>query len=85
MITKNDGQTKNRKCDQSYYEKYTVIEYKRPEYSITVVDFYKTVDFSCQYKGCSKTVNEIHSAYSKESFAMQEDARRHIEEKYPGI
>lgn len=61
-------------------KKYNVIEYKSPEDSMTIDDFYKTVGYACLYKGYGKTVNEIplseltvslfREAYPRELFAM---------------
>lgn len=96
LIIKNDGQAKKIKNEIGHImKKYNVIEYKSPEDSMTIDDFYKTVGYACLYKGYGKTVNEIplseltvslfREAYPRELFAMLEDARHHIEEKYPGI
>lgn len=96
LIIKNDGQAKKIKNEIGHImKKYNVIEYKSPEDSMTIDDFYKTVGYACLYKGYGKTVNEIplseltvslfREAYPRELFAMLEDAGHHIEEKYPGI
>ena len=96
LIIKNDGQAKKIKNEIGHImKKYNVIEYKSPEDSMTIDDFYKTVGYACLYKGYGKTVNEIplseltvslfREAYPRELFAMLEDAGHYIEEKYPGI
>lgn len=96
LIIKNDGQAKKIENEIGHImKKYNVIEYKSPEDSMTIDDFYKTVGYACLYKGYGKTVNEIplseltvslfREAYPRELFAMLEDAGHHIEEKYPGI
>lgn len=96
LIIKNDGQAKKIENEIGHImKKYNVIEYKSPEDSMTIDDFYKTVGYACLYKGYGKTVNEIplseltvslfREAHPRELFAMLEDAGHHIEEKYPGI
>lgn len=96
LIIKNDGQAKKIENEIGHImKKYNVIEYKSPEDSMTIDDFYKTVGYACLYKGYGKTVNEIllseltvslfREAYPRELFAMLENAGHHIEEKYPGI
>lgn len=96
LIIKNTGQAKKIENEIGHImKKYNVIEYKSPEDSMTIDDFYKTVGYACLYKGYGKTVNEIplseltvslfREAYPRELFAMLEDAGHHIEEKYPGI
>lgn len=96
LIIKNGGQAKKIENEIGHImRKYNVIEYKSPEDSMTIDDFYKTVGYACLYKGYGKTVNEIplseltvslfREAYPRELLAMLEDAGHHIEEKYPGI
>ncbi len=96
LIIKNDGQAKKIENEIGHImRKYNVIEYKSPEDSMTIDDFYKTVGYACLYKGYGKTVNEIplseltvslfREVYPRELLAMLEDAGHHIEEKYPGI
>lgn len=39
--------------------KYNVIEYKSPEDSLSIDDFYKTMGYACLYKGYGDRVNQI--------------------------
>ena len=60
LIIKNDepiGKIKNE--IGHIMRKYNVIEYKSPEDSMTIDDFYKTIGYACLYKGYGNTVNEI--------------------------
>ena len=41
------------------FRKYNIIEYKSPEDSLSIDDFYKTVGYACFYKGQGTYVDEI--------------------------
>ena len=75
--------------------KYNVIEYKSPEDSLNIDDYYKTVGYACLYKGYGKTTDAIQSdqitvslfreKYPDKLFDMLKAEGHKIEEKYPGI
>lgn len=41
------------------FKKYNVVEYKSPEDSLSIDDYYKTIGYACLYKGLGTTVNQI--------------------------
>lgn len=60
LIIKNDESMGKIKNEIGHImRKYNVIEYKSPEDSMTIDDFYKTIGYACLYKGYGNTVNEI--------------------------
>jgi hypothetical protein len=75
--------------------KYNVIEYKSPDDSISVDDFFKTIGYACLYKGYGRTVNAIpeeeltvsifRAAYPREMIKELRCSGHKVEEKYPGI
>ena len=77
------------------FRQYNVIEYKSPEDSITIDDFYKTIGYACLYKGYGKTVNAIDAAeltislfrhmYPGKLFDDLKNVGAMIEVKYPGV
>lgn len=74
---------------------YNVIEYKSPEDSLTIDDFYKTVGYACLYKGYGDAVDKIpvneltaslfREAYPREMFLALERHGHEIGQVYPGI
>ena len=77
------------------FRQYNVIEYKSPEDSITIDDFYKTIGYACLYKGYGETVNAIDAAeltislfrhvYPGKLFDDLKNVGAMIEVKYPGV
>ncbi|WP_051204907.1 hypothetical protein [Butyrivibrio sp. VCD2006] len=41
------------------FKEYNVIEYKSPEDSLSLREFYKTIGYACIYKGLSPSVNDV--------------------------
>ena len=92
---------KNRdvKIDTSYaraFRRFNVIEYKSPEDSLTIDDFYKTIGYAMLYKGLGEHVNEVPSEELTVSLfrygrprnlfqALAEEAGITVEETYPGV
>ena len=74
---------------------YNIIEYKSPNDSMTVDDFYKTLGYACLYKGYSTSENQIpiddmtislfREAYPRKMIRKLQLAGLHIKEQYPGI
>lgn len=75
--------------------RHNVLEYKSPEDSLTIDDFYKAVGYACLYKGYGESVNQIptseltvslfREAYPRELFSSLKREGNKLEEKYPGI
>ena len=74
---------------------YNIIEYKSPNDSMTIDDFYKTLGYACLYKGYSTSENQIpiddmtislfREAYPRKMIRKLQLAGLHIKEQYPGI
>ena len=77
------------------FRQYNVIEYKSPEDSITIDDFYKTIGYACLYKGYGETVNAVEAkeltislfrhVYPGKLFDDLKTSGAVIEVKYPGV
>jgi CRISPR/Cas system CSM-associated protein Csm2 small subunit len=75
--------------------KYNIIEYKSPDDGISIDDFFKTIGYTCLYKGYGSKVNAIpeeeltvsvfRAAYPREMIKELKRKGHEIEEKYPGI
>lgn len=78
-----------------FFKTHNVIEYKSPEDSLSVDDFYKAQGYALIYKGLDRKVNEIpigemtvsifRHAYPRKMFETLEEDGLQIEEKYPGV
>ena len=96
LIIKNDESIGKIKNEIGHImRKYNVIEYKSPEDSMTIDDFYKTIGYACLYKGYGNTVNEIpenelsvslfREVYPEKLFLTLCEQGHKIKERYPGI
>ena len=78
-----------------FFKKYNVIEYKSPEDSLSVDDFYKVQAYACLYKGLGRKVNEIpvdtltvsifRHSYPAKMFSELKRLGLKVEETCPGI
>ncbi len=77
------------------FKNHNIIEYKSPEDSMNIDDFFKTIGYACLYKASGKTVNQFpadeitvslfRDSFPRELFARLRESGRTIEEKYPGV
>lgn len=77
------------------FKRYNVVEYKSPEDSLTIDDYYKTQGYACLYKGLGERVNQIpaeeltvsifREAYPRELFEALKRSGREVKERFPGI
>lgn len=77
------------------FKKYNVIEYKSPDDSLSIDDYYKTVGYACLYKGLGEVVNLIpaeeltvsifREGYPRELFEALKMSGLKVEERYSGI
>ena len=77
------------------FKGHNIIEYKSPDDSLTIDDFYKAAAYACLYKSLGQTVDQypgtditvslFREAYPRELFSALRSSGRSIEEKYPGI
>ena len=96
LIIKDDALSHGIKNEIGHImRKYNVIEYKSPEDSLNIDDYYKTVGYACLYKGYGKTADAVPSdqitvslfreKYPNKLFEKLREEGHEIEEKYPGI
>lgn len=96
LIIKDDALSHGIKNEIGHImRKYNVIEYKSPEDSLNIDDYYKTVGYACLYKGYGKTSDAVPSdqitvslfreKYPNKLFEKLKEEGHKIEEKYPGI
>lgn len=77
------------------FKKYNVIEYKSPDDSLSIDDYYKTVGYACLYKGLGEVINQIpaeeltvsifREGYPRELFEALKMSGLKVEERYSGI
>ena len=75
------------------FKKFNVIEFKSPDDSLSIDDYFKTVGYSCLYKGLGDAVDQIpadeltisifREAYPREMFEAMKDWGLEINEHYP--
>ncbi len=78
-----------------FFKTYNVIEYKSPEDSLSVDDFYKAQGYASIYKGLDRRVDEIpiedlavsifRHSYPRKMFERLKQSKMQITEKYPGV
>lgn len=61
LVIKKTEETAIRKNIGRIFRKYNVIEYKSPEDSLSINDFYKVYAYTCFLQSDTRTVNEIRS------------------------
>ena len=79
----------------SFFREHNVLEYKSPEDSLTISDFYKAQGYALLYKGLEKSVDSIpldeltvtlfRHAYPRKMFAMLEERGLTVTEDHPGV
>ena len=77
------------------FKSYNIIEYKSPDDSLTIDDFFKVSAYACLYKSSGNTVNKypeqeitvsiFRDAFPRNLFSMLKNSGRTIEKKYPGV
>jgi len=77
------------------FKKFNVIEFKSPDDSLSIDDYFKTVGYAGLYKGLGDTVDQIpadeltisifRESYPREMFGAMKDWGLEINEHYPGI
>lgn len=75
------------------FKKFNVIEFKSPDDSLSIDDYFKTVGYACLYKGLGDTVDQIpadeltisifRESYPREMFEAMKDWGLEINEHYP--
>ena len=95
LIVRVDPGTKIENEVGQIFKGYNIIEYKSPEDSLTIDDFFKTIGYACLYKALGKrldqypadeiTVSLFRDTYPRELFRALEESGRTIEEAYPGV
>lgn len=59
LVIKKEGNAEIRKNLGRIFRKHNILEYKSPEDSLTIDDFYKVYAYACLYKADTARVNEI--------------------------
>lgn len=77
------------------FKKYNIVEYKSPDDSLSIDDFYKTTGYACLYKGLGESINAIpaeeltvsifRESFPRELFKALETSGAKIEEHSQGI
>lgn len=77
------------------FRTYNVVEYKSPDDSLSVSDYYKTMAYACLYKGLEESVDQIpageitvslvRSRYPRKLFAALRKEGLEIQQPYQGI
>lgn len=77
------------------FRTYNVMEYKSPDDSLSVSDYYKTMAYACLYKGLEESVDQIpageitvslvRSRYPRKLFAALRKEGLEIQQPYQGI
>jgi CRP-like cAMP-binding protein len=77
------------------FKKFNVLEYKSPDDSMSIDDYYKTVGYACIYKGLGTTVDAVpaeeltvslfRETYPREMMEALKRLGACIEETFPGI
>jgi len=96
LVIKKDRERQIRKNIGQIFRTYNIVEYKSPEDSLTIDDFYKVYGYTCFYKADTGKVNEIRaeeltislvcSRYPRElARHLTQGGHRVIEQKEGGI
>ena len=84
LIIKKESTEPIHKNIGRIFRKYNVVEYKSPDDSLNVDDFYKVYGYACFYKADSKKVNQIRIEELTITFVCSKYPReliRHLREK----
>lgn len=94
VITKEQGAQLDNDVGR-IFKQYNILEYKSPNYELSIDDFFKACGYGCMYKAQGDTVNQIpedqitvslfRDTYPRELFKALEESGRTIEQPYPGI
>lgn len=82
VIIRNDTKEKIRKNIGRIFRKFNIIEYKSPDDSLSIDDFYKVYGYACFYKSDTAKTNEIKITEITLSFVCSHYPRellRHLE------
>ena len=96
LISRTDGSSRRFGNEIGHIMKtYNIIEYKSPEDSLNIDDYYKTIGYAGLYKGMGEYVNKIPAKEVTVSmfctrkpvkmFSMLKEEGAVIEQRYPGI
>ena len=96
LISRKDGNSRKFGNEIGHIMKtYNIIEYKSPEDSINIDDYYKTIGYAGLYKGMGEYVNKIPAREVTVSmfctrkpvkmFNMLKEDGAIIEQRYPGV
>ena len=77
------------------FRRYNVVEYKSPDDSLSIDDFYKTIGYACLYKGLGETVNQVpaeeltvsifRESFPQKMIAALQQSGMAVEERFQGI
>ena len=77
------------------FRRYNVVEYKSPDDSLSIDDFYKTIGYACLYKGLGETVNQVpaeeltvsifRESFPQKMIAALQQSGMTVEERFQGI
>ena len=79
LIIKKETDRPVKKNIGRIFKKYNIIEYKSPDDSLSVDDFYKVYGYTCFYKADARYVNSIHADELTISFVAEKYPRKMIE------
>ncbi len=96
LVIKKDRERQIRKNIGQIFRTYNIVEYKSPDDSLTIDDFYKVYGYTCFYKADTGKTNEIRaeeltislvcSRYPRELMRyLTQEEHRFIEQKEDGI
>ena len=78
LIIKKETDRPVKKNIGRIFKKYNIIEYKSPDDSLSVDDFYKVYGYTCFYKADARYVNSIHADELTITFVAEKYPRKMI-------
>lgn len=78
LIIKKETNRPVKKNIGRIFKKYNIIEYKSPDDSLSVDDFYKVYGYTCFYKADARYVNSIHADELTITFVAEKYPRKMI-------
>ena len=78
LIIKKETDRPVKKNIGRIFKKYNIIEYKSPDDSLSVDDFYKVYGYTCFYKADARYVNSIHADELTITFVAEKYTRKMI-------
>ena len=95
LITKKRSDLPVKNEIGHFFKTYNILEYKSPDSTLSIDDYYKTLAYACLYKGLGEHLNEIpakeltvsilRERYPRELFEALKREGKTISEKDPGI